>query len=82
MRVLPYRTLENLIDGVVLTFTDTTAATQLKMTMREQAIEARQMADSLQALALACSADGSCNYVGRPWVEYTGVPEQQHFGSR
>jgi two-component system CheB/CheR fusion protein len=80
VRVLPYRTLENLIDGVVLTFTDATAATRLKNTLREQAVEATQMADSLQALALGCGADGSCNYVSRPWAEYTGFPEQQHFG--
>jgi PAS domain S-box-containing protein len=82
VRVLPYRTLENMIDGVVLTFTDATAATQLKTSLHDQAMEARQMADSLQALALGCSADGSCNYVSRPWVEYTGIPEQQHFGHR
>jgi len=82
VRVLPYRTLENMIDGVVLTFTDTTAATQLKITLRDQAIESRQITDSLQALALGCSADGSCNYVSRLWAEYTGIPEQQHFGYR
>ncbi|HYL01213.1 MAG TPA: chemotaxis protein CheB [Steroidobacteraceae bacterium] len=82
VRVLPYRTLENVIDGVVLTFTDTTAATLLKMTLRDQAIEARQMADSLPALTLGCSADGSCNYASRTWTEYTGTPEQQHFDFR
>jgi two-component system CheB/CheR fusion protein len=82
VRILPYRTLDNRIDGVVLTFTDTTAATQLKMTLREQAIEARQMADSLPALTLGCSADGACNYVSRSWAEYTDTPEQQYFGFR
>jgi len=82
VRVLPYRTLENVIDGVVLTFSDATAATQLKNNLREQAIEARQVTDSLQALALGCSADGACDYVSRPWAEYTGVPERQHYGYR
>ncbi len=81
VRILPYRTLENLIDGVVMTFTDATAATQLKMTMREQAVEARQIADSLQLLALGLDHDGACNYVSRQWTEYTGIPEHQNLGT-
>jgi two-component system, chemotaxis family, CheB/CheR fusion protein len=35
MRVLPYRTTENVIDGVVLTFTDVTQITQAEARIRE-----------------------------------------------
>jgi chemotaxis methyl-accepting protein methylase len=35
-RVLPYRTLENMIDGVVITFTDITAAKKLEAELRSK----------------------------------------------
>lgn len=34
VRIMPYRTLENVIDGVVLTFTDISAAKQLEADLR------------------------------------------------
>jgi two-component system CheB/CheR fusion protein len=34
MRIMPYRTLENMIDGVVMTFTDITASKTLEGTLR------------------------------------------------
>src|SRR5262249_19916161 len=37
IRILPYRTLENVIDGVVITFTDVTAAKRLEVALRDQA---------------------------------------------
>lgn len=35
VRVMPYRTLENVIDGVVITFTDVTASRRLEAKLRE-----------------------------------------------
>ena len=43
VRILPYRTLENVIDGVVLTFTDITT----RKTAEEEAIRARDYAESI-----------------------------------
>ncbi len=43
VRILPYRTLENVIDGVVLTFTDITNG----KTIQEEAIRAREFAESI-----------------------------------
>lgn len=34
-RIMPYRTLENMIDGVVITFTDITVAKTLEAKLRE-----------------------------------------------
>ena len=50
VRIMPYRTLENVIDGLVITFTDATAPKRLEAALREQASEMRLMADSLPAL--------------------------------
>lgn len=36
MRIMPYRTLENRIDGVVITFTDVTAARKTEIELREK----------------------------------------------
>ena len=45
MRVLPYRTADNVIDGVVVTFADTTALKQTEAQLQE----ARQFAESIIA---------------------------------
>jgi two-component system, chemotaxis family, CheB/CheR fusion protein len=34
-RILPYRTLENMIDGVVITFTDITVSKKLEAELRK-----------------------------------------------
>jgi two-component system CheB/CheR fusion protein len=75
VRILPYRTLDNLIDGVVITFTDITAARGLEKAARERADQLRQMAESLPNLVFGARADGALDFVSRQWVEYTGVPE-------
>src|SRR5262249_17524390 len=50
VRIMPYRTLENVIDGLVITFTDATSAKLLEAALREQASQLRQMADSVPSL--------------------------------
>jgi two-component system CheB/CheR fusion protein len=80
VRIMPYRTLENLIDGVVITFSDASASRTLDTTLKEQASQLQQMADSLPNLVWGCGADGACEYVNRQWVDYTGFSEKAHYG--
>jgi len=80
VRVMPYRTLENVIDGVVITFTDASAAKELERALREQASELIQMAEALPDLIWSCLADGTCNYLSPQWLEYTGVPNSEQLG--
>ncbi|HEY1958141.1 MAG TPA: chemotaxis protein CheB [Polyangiaceae bacterium] len=82
VRILPYRTLENVIDGVVITFTDASATKRLEASLREQAGQLRQLAESLPNLVFGCSADGTCDYVNAKWVEYTGIAEDEQLGYR
>ncbi len=82
VRIMPYRTLENVIDGIVITFTDASAFRALELSMQDQAGQLRQITDSLPVLVWGCGADGSCNYFSRPWLEYTGVPEAEQCGTR
>jgi two-component system CheB/CheR fusion protein len=80
VRILPYRTLENVIDGVVITFSDVTGTKDLEARLRQQASELRQMTDSLPALVWGSRPDGACDYLSRQWLEYTGVAESEHLG--
>src|SRR5262249_21207501 len=79
-RILPYRTLENVIDGVVITFTDTTAAQAVETALAEEASVLRQMAESLPCLIWGSRADGYRDYASPQWVEYTGVPAAEQLG--
>ncbi|HVU51736.1 MAG TPA: chemotaxis protein CheB [Polyangia bacterium] len=80
MRILPYRTVENLIDGVVITFNDSSAARALEVALKEQASQLQQMADSLPSLVWGSRSDGACDYLNRQWAAYTGVPEAEQLG--
>ena len=75
VRILPYRTLDNVIDGVVFTFTDASAAHALEIALREQASQLRQMAEALPILVWGARPDGAFDYLSRQWVDYTGMPD-------
>lgn len=80
LRIMPYRTLENIIDGVVITFTDADAAKALEKSLVQQANELKQMAESVPELVWSCSPDGSCDYLGPQWQLYTGVADDELLG--
>jgi two-component system CheB/CheR fusion protein len=80
IRILPYRTLDNVIDGVVITFSDVTANKSLEERLRVKASELQAMADILPAMVWGCRADGTCDYLSRRWYEYTGTTEADNLG--
>ncbi len=80
VRILPYRTVENRIDGVVVTFNDITAAKTLEIELREKEFQLRQLTESLPHMFWSCLPEGSCDYLSRQWIEYTGVPEAEQHG--
>src|SRR5262249_31119554 len=80
VRIMPYRTLDNVIDGVVITFTEVTSSREMQNSLAEQAGQLRQMAESLPNLVWGARPDGSCDYFSRQWAEYTGVPDADQLG--
>jgi two-component system CheB/CheR fusion protein len=80
VRIMPYRTLENVISGLVITFTDSTAAKMLETSLREQASQLKQLAESVPSLVIGCRPGGSCDYVSQQWVAYTGLSEAEQLG--
>lgn len=77
VRIMPYRTLQNVIDGVVITFTDANDSRALEVALQEQASEMRQVAESLPSLVWGGRPDGGCDYLSRQWIEYTGIPDSR-----
>ena len=69
VRIMPYRTLQNVIDGVVITFSDITAAKTLEAKLRESETESRNILDNMPHgfAVLEVVADGS------------GVPQDYRF---
>lgn len=82
VRIMPYRTLENVIDGVVITFSDVTSSRALEQDLREQAGHLWQLAESLPTLVWGSRADGACDYLNRQWIDYTGIPAAEQLGYR
>jgi two-component system CheB/CheR fusion protein len=80
VRIIPYRTVENVIDGVVITFNDAAMTRAMETQLREQAGELRQMADSLPHLLMSCRSDGTCDSVSAQWTVYTGIPSAELLG--
>jgi PAS domain S-box-containing protein len=82
VRIMPYRTVENVIDGVVITFTDASATQRIEAGLRKQANELRQMVNAFPHLAWGCDAEGTCDYFSAQWLEYTGATaaELQGYG--
>jgi PAS domain S-box-containing protein len=80
MRILPYRTLENVIEGAVITFVDISGAKKAQDALEESRSHFRQLADSLPQPVWMCRADGLCDYLSPQWVEFTGLPEAQQLG--
>ncbi len=82
VRIMPYRTQENVIEGLVITFTDATVFKALEAALRKEESQLRNLADSLPQLVWSSGADGGFDYLSRQWIDFTGVPESQQLGDR
>jgi len=81
VRIMPYRTLENVIDGVVVTFTDATAAKALERAVQEQADQLKAVGAALPVMLFSARPDGTCDHLNKMWIEYTGIPEPEQLGN-
>ncbi len=89
IRIMPYRTMDNMIDGVVITFNDISIHKMLEETLRENRdrlavseFRYRALVESLPHLIWECAPDGACDYIGPQWTIYTGVPGELLTGYR
>ncbi len=60
---------------------DITGKKIVEAALRESESRFRQLTESLPLLVWSCRPDGYCDYLGRQWVDYTGIPEAEQIGT-
>ena len=73
MRVRPYRTIDNVIDGVVCTFIDITAREAADAALRASEQQFHLMAESIPQLAWIMDGEGYIFWYNRRWFNYTNT---------
>ena len=81
VRVLPYRSVENVIAGAVLTFLDVTAAARAEQALRDSEERFRMMAGAVPAFLFTASPELVWNYANPRFYEYTGLPDGAALGA-
>ena len=72
MSLLPYRTTEDLIDGVVLTFFDITERTRAREALRQSEEQFRRTVEDAPIPVIMHAEDGEVLQISRTWTELTG----------
>ena len=80
IRIMPYRTLDNIIEGAVITFVDISSMKKAQEELNESESRFRTIAESLPQLVWTCLPDGSFDYLGPQWVSFTGIPQARQIG--
>ena len=80
MRVRPYRTVDNVIEGVVCTFVDVTAREAADLAVRESEMQFHALAESIPQLAWITDAAGSIFWYNQRWFDYTNTTLEQMRG--
>ncbi len=66
--------------GVLSSGEDVTDRRRAQQALRDSEARFRVLAESMPQLVWSTLPDGSCDYLNRQWVAYTGVPESRHLG--
>lgn len=74
-RVLPYRSVDNVIEGVVLTFLDVTPLVRAEERMRESEARLRSVVEGISQLVWRAKQDAMWLWVSPQWTEFTGQHE-------
>ncbi|BCA56030.1 MCP methyltransferase/methylesterase, CheR/CheB with PAS/PAC sensor [Nitrospira sp. KM1] len=81
MRISPYRTLENVIDGAVLTFTDITAVKHLEQSLDEREDMIRRVLDTMPVMLAAWGPGNVLVAWNRECERVTGHPAFKMLGN-
>jgi len=79
-RVLPYRTVDDYIAGVVLTFIDITERRSFEGALRASEQRLQTLADAVPQIIWTNDRDGRAVYFNRGWYEYTGRSTEESVG--
>ena len=76
LRIRPYRTLENRIDGAVLVLVDIDGLKRAEQSLRESEERFEALADTAPVLMWVSDLD-ECRFVNRAFEEFVGEPEER-----
>jgi two-component system CheB/CheR fusion protein len=80
IRVVPYRTLEDRIEGVVITLVDVTPLKRSEAALRESESRFRTVVDLVPDLLWQSAPDGTMHWYNARWYEYTGQTAEEAAG--
>lgn len=73
LRVLPYRTMEDVIEGVVLTFLDISERKERERSLTESEERFRLLADNISQFAWIADEEVRIQWFNKRWYDYTGT---------
>ncbi len=73
MHMRPYRTVDNVITGVVCTFVDVTLRNRIETEIREHEKQFHALAESIPQLAWIMDAKGDIFWFNQRWFDYTNT---------
>lgn len=77
MRLRPYRTVEDRIDGTVVTFVNVTARLEAEAALSRSEQQLRALMERIPQLVWRATSDGQWIWASPQWTEYTGRTEPQ-----
>ena len=80
LRIQPYRTLDNVIEGAVITFVDITEVKQTQAALRINEEFLNNLLENAPASIYVIAADGTILLVNKRWKADTGKQNQQVIG--
>jgi two-component system CheB/CheR fusion protein len=80
VKIMPYRTQENRIDGLVITFTDITIAKQFEQSLRRSEETCRFLVNATPAGAILQDSNGKIMMANREAERITGIPSEELSG--
>ena len=81
VRVLPYRSVDNYIAGVVVTFVDVTARLQAEAALRASEVRQRALIEGVPQLVWRAVDGGHWTWASPQWIAYTGLSEEESRGT-
>ena len=81
MRIMPYRTLDNVIDGIVITFNDISPLKQMEASLRESRERMRELLDDMPVMLAATDKDRTIVFWNRECERVTGWKSEEVVGN-
>ena len=79
-RTLPYRTVDDHIAGVVITFIDMTDRKSFESALRSSEDRLQRLADAVPQLIWTNNREGRATYFNQRWYEYSGCTTEESVG--